>query len=106
MRGAQRAAFHEMSLEMAAHGCLFGRQSNEVINCHDYIPAKQDDDGIALGGDETKHEDVLASTIVALGRRFSQGALGVKDDFLVLCSNEMVHYVRCRRVTARVAKPL
>jgi hypothetical protein len=30
-----------------------------------YSPTKEDDDGVALGGDEPEHEDVLAAAVVA-----------------------------------------
>jgi hypothetical protein len=57
------------------------------------IPAQQDNDGIALGGDEAEQEDVLASTVVALEGSFSEGRKGVEHDFLVLGTHKMVNDV-------------
>ena len=106
MSGAHSAAFHDISFEIAAHGCLKTRQNQSCTAPRfDHAPAEKYDDGIALRGDEAKHEHVLAATVVALGCRFSEGRLRVQDDLLVLSAHEMVDDVRGRRVPARVAKP-
>ena len=108
MSGAHSAAFHDISFEIAAHGCLKTRQNQSctALGSLDHAPAEKYDDGVALRGDEAKHEHVLAATVVALGCRFSKRGLRMQDDFLVLSAHEMVDDVRGRRVPARVAKPL
>jgi len=83
MSGAQRAAFQEMSLEMAAQGWLSNGDVMSSLRCvpqkvpWDYAPAKQDDHRVAFRRNEAEHEDVLAATVVALGCGLAEGTLGV-----------------------------
>ena len=50
-----------LALVRAAHGCLY----DQLVPPEADSPAQQDYNGIALRGNETEHEDVFASTIVA-----------------------------------------
>lgn len=112
MRGAQREAFHEISLEMAAQGCLATCVCE--LSCHMMSdtwshwnsPAEQNDDGIAFSGDKPKHENVFAAAIVTFWRGFSQGALRVQNDFLVFSAHEMVDDMGGRCIASRIAEPL
>ena len=70
-----------------------------------YIPAQQNDDGIALRRNESQHKDVLTSTIVTFGRRLSQRALGVQNNFFVFRADKVIDDVRRRGVAPRIAEP-
>jgi hypothetical protein len=97
MSGAQRAAFQEISLEMAAHGWLCKKRGdnqlcmNSVLNnvCGD-APAEENNNGVTFRRDETKHKNVFAAAIVALGRCLAQRALCVQDDLLMLGTDEVI----------------
>lgn len=106
MRGAQRAAFQEMSFEIAAQGWLEGgiREMCAPKKVSD-VPTQQHHDRVALGGNKSEHEHILAAAVVALGGSLPERALCVQDDFFMLCTHEVVHDVRRRRVAARVAEP-
>jgi hypothetical protein len=69
-------------------------------------PAEQNDDSVALGGNEPEDEDVLGAARVALGRSLAEGRVGVQGDLFVLGTDEVVDDVRAGRGTARVAEPL
>jgi len=71
-----------------------------------YVPAEQNNDSVAFGWDETKHKNVLATTVVALGGGLSKRAFGMQNNFLVLGANEVVDDVRSGRVSARITEPL
>lgn len=49
----------------AAHGWLAGSVSCARMLRWLYEPTKEHDNGIAFGRNETQHEDVLATTIIA-----------------------------------------
>jgi len=68
-----------------------------VIRWTQYPPAKQYDDRIALSGNKTQHEDILAAT---------QWTLCVQNNFLVLRANKVVDNVGCGGVAPRIAEPL
>lgn len=68
-------------------------------------PAEQDHYCVAFGWDESKNEDILRSTRVTFGRRFSQRTLSMQSDFAMLGSHEMVDDVRPRSRSSRVAEP-
>ena len=70
------------------------------------LAAEQDDDRVALGRDETEHENVLAAAVVALGRRLAERRFGVEHNLAVLRAHEVVDDVRGRRRAAGVAEPL
>ncbi len=70
-----------------------------------YIPAQQNDDGIALCRNESQHKDVLTSTIITFGRRLSQRALGVQNNFLVFRANKVIDDVRRRGVAPGITEP-
>lgn len=53
-----------------------------ILGAMEHLPAEQNDDGVTLSGDEAKHKHVFAAAVVAFWRSFSQGALGVQNDFL------------------------
>lgn len=57
---------------------------------HICVPAEQDHDCVALGGDESQHKHILAATIVALGDRFPQRTLGVENDFFMFRANKVI----------------
>jgi len=69
-------------------------------------PAKEHDDRVALSGNETQHEDVLAATRIAFGGRFAKWTLCVQDNFFVLCANKVVDNMGCGGVAPRIAEPL
>jgi hypothetical protein len=71
-----------------------------------HVPAEENDDGVALGGDEPQHENILASTVIALGGGLPQRTLCVENDLFVFSAHEMVHDVRRRGVTSGVTEPL
>lgn len=56
-------------------------------------PAKEYDNGVTFRWDETQEEYVLCTAIVAFRRCLAQGRVGMKGDFFVLCSYEMVYNV-------------
>lgn len=70
------------------------------------VPAEQYDNSVALGGDESKHEDVLAPAVVTLRNRFSERAVRMKDDFLMLRADQMIDNVRGGCVSSGITKPL
>lgn len=69
-------------------------------------PTEQNDNGVALGRNEPKHEHIFAATVVAFGGGLAQRALGVENDLLVFRAHKMVDNVRRGGVSTRVAKPL
>ncbi len=77
-----------------------------VIRWTQYPPAKQYDDRIALSGNKTQHEDILAATHIALRSRFAKWTLCVQNNFLVLRANKVVDNVGCGGVAPRIAEPL
>jgi len=111
MSGAQRAAFQEMSLDIAAQGWLRNGNAISLVSCADerssrnHSPTEQDNNRITFGRNEAKHKHVLAATVVALGCGLAEGALGMQDDFLVLGTNEVIDDVRGRGIATRVAEP-
>lgn len=101
MRGAQSAAFQEMSFEIAAQGWLFSIPTRKgsvstwytVIRGMKDVPTEQNDYGVALSRDETEHEHVLAPTVVTLRRRLSEWTLSMENNLLMFRADEMVHDV-------------
>jgi mannose-1-phosphate guanylyltransferase len=69
------------------------------------IPAKKDNNSVALCWDETEEKDVLGATVVALWSCVAQRRFGVECYFLVLGADKVVDDVRARRVATRVAEP-
>ena len=116
IRGDHCVVSQTMSFELciAAHGCLHHPQAASArlsigeprYENAENSPAEQNDDGVALGGNESEDEDVLGATRVAFGRGFAKGRVGVQGDLLVLGADEVVHDVRAGRGPARVAEPL
>jgi len=95
MRGAHKAEFQDISLEIAVQGCLGKPISHGVydIGKSDNSPTKQDNHSITFGGNESQHKNILATTVVAFGSRFTKRTLSVEDDFLVLGANEVIDNV-------------
>jgi hypothetical protein len=112
------------ALVRAAHGCL--RSCPLGSSCcrgECSSPAQEHDDGITLGGNESEHEHVLATTVVAytivsiwaerrerssltFRHRFTQSTLLVKHDLFVLRLDEVVYNMRGGCVASGVAEPL
>ena len=76
-----------------------------VIRWTQDSPAKEHDDRVALSGNETQHEYILAATRIALRTRFAEWTFCVQDNFLMLCANEMVDNMGCRGVASRITEP-
>lgn len=64
------------------------KQAGEVHKC---VPAEQDDDCIALGGNESEHKHILASTVVALRNRLPKRALGMENDFFMFRTDKVIN---------------
>ena len=71
-----------------------------------HIPAEQDHNRIAFGGNEAEHEHILAAAIIALGYGLSKGAFAVQNDLLVFRADEVVDYVGRGGIAPRIAEPL
>lgn len=55
--------------------CEHARLTAHIAYCNS--PTQEYDNRVALSRDESQHEDILATTVVALGHCFSQRGLGV-----------------------------
>lgn len=53
-------------------------------------PTQENNHRISFGWNESKQEDVAAGTIVTFNDGFSQGAIFMKGDLLVLGTDQMV----------------
>jgi hypothetical protein len=69
-------------------------------------PAKQNDDRVTFSWNKSKHEDILASTVVTFRSGFAKSTFCMQDNFLMFGSDEMVYDMGSRCIASRVAKPL
>jgi len=58
-------------------------------------PTQQHYNGVTLRWDKTQHEYIFAAAVVTLWGGFTQGALCVQNDFLVLGTHKMVNDMGC-----------
>jgi hypothetical protein len=63
-------------------------------NRNDDAPTEEHNDGVALCWNKSKHKNILASAVVALGRRFAKGGFCVKNNLFMFGANKMVYDVR------------
>ena len=57
------------------------------------MPAEQHYNGLLLGRDEAKHEDILPATVVALEHGLSEGGVPVEGYLFVPGTHQVVHNV-------------
>lgn len=51
------------------------------------LPTQKDNNSIALCGDKSQHEYVLATTIIAFRGGFPERTLGMQNNLLMLCAH-------------------
>ena len=65
----------------------------ECVLLQTRVPAEQHHNGLLLGRDEAKHEDILPATVVTLKHGLSEGGVLVEGNLFVPGTHQVVHNV-------------